>query len=59
MAPFAAQPEGTGRFLRTAVLLDGSFSRLNFASRALPCAKNGSVAAVPKRQQTLAPVFQP
>ncbi|PTU76711.1 hypothetical protein DBO86_23715 [Pseudomonas indoloxydans] len=34
MAPFAAQPEGPGQFLRGALLLDGSFGAPNFASRA-------------------------
>jgi hypothetical protein len=34
MAPFDAQPAGTGLFLRAALLLDSSFGTPNFVSRA-------------------------
>ncbi|PNG09488.1 hypothetical protein CXK94_10665 [Stutzerimonas stutzeri] len=45
MASFAAQPEGTGRFLRDAALLAVRLGPPDFTARALPRVKTGSVAA--------------
>jgi len=53
MATFAAQPEGTGRFLRDTAFLVAYLEQPNCATRALSRAKTGTVAAATKRQQTL------
>ncbi|TBW01479.1 hypothetical protein E0E52_20330 [Azotobacter chroococcum] len=41
MAPFAAQPEGTGLFLRDVSLLDGSFGTTKLRVSRLASRKNG------------------
>jgi hypothetical protein len=46
MASFAAQPEGTGQFLRDTAFLVAYLERPYCATRALSRAKTGSVAAV-------------
>ncbi|MBK3879517.1 hypothetical protein GFK97_01975 [Pseudomonas stutzeri] len=45
MAPFAAQPEGPGLFLRGAALFVAHLERPNFSPHALPRARTGAGAA--------------